>query len=280
MRLVPRSTRTGSLALVLATSLAWPLLGSACQEEQAEVKVKWKGGEKDAEEESAASTASGRAAYEQRMDALKNQPEPDVDPESAREQFELVWGQGEKKLETIYNERSSMLEELKKLDLDDDDEQAKIDATIEPLEDFGIGRDAEHMEEAPKRLCETIREVRKPAEALIEKGRDKLEPLQEKREKLEKREKKGKNVYQSQWDDLEEKEERWSAPVRAGKRVLLAVKSLLDEAHVLADHGPRETQHELQDCLQDIAEEPLEYDETQKRLEEVIERTKYYRPAR
>ena len=87
----------------------------------------------------------------------------------------------------------------------------------------------------------------------------------------------GKAVYQKDWDKLDEQKKRWSKPVRAGKQILLVVRSILDEALVLAEYGPRRAQLGLRDCLSEVAKTPFELDLAQEALTKAIERSKWYR---
>ncbi|MEC9072538.1 MAG: hypothetical protein VX938_09180 [Myxococcota bacterium] len=87
----------------------------------------------------------------------------------------------------------------------------------------------------------------------------------------------GPAVYQKDWDKLEEERKRWSKPVRAGKQILLVVRTMLDEGMVLAEYGPRRAQIGLRDCLTEVSKEPLLLDLAQEVLEKVIKRAKWYR---
>ena len=90
----------------------------------------------------------------------------------------------------------------------------------------------------------------------------------------------GPPVYQKEWDKLEGERARWSQPVKGGKYLLMIVKSILDEALVLAEYGPRRAQIALRDCLTVVAKEPLPFDLAQTQLEKVIARSKWYRDLR
>lgn len=87
----------------------------------------------------------------------------------------------------------------------------------------------------------------------------------------------GPAVYQKDWDKLDEDRKRWSKPVRAGKQILLVVRTMLDEGMVLAEYGPRRAQIGLRDCLTEVAKTPLLLDLAQEVLEKVIKRAKWYR---
>ena len=90
----------------------------------------------------------------------------------------------------------------------------------------------------------------------------------------------GPPVFQKEWDKLDEKRKRWSQPVKGGKYMLMLVKSMLEEAYVLAEHGPRRAQIGLRDCLTKVAEEPLSFHLAQEQLKKVLHRSKWYRDLR
>lgn len=90
----------------------------------------------------------------------------------------------------------------------------------------------------------------------------------------------GSPVFQKEWDKLDNERRRWSQPVKGGKYMLMLVRSMLEEAYVLAEHGPRRAQLGLRDCLTKIAEEPLSFDMAQEQLKKVLHRSKWYRDLR
>jgi len=90
----------------------------------------------------------------------------------------------------------------------------------------------------------------------------------------------GLPVFQKEWDKLDEERKRWSQPVKGGKYMLMLVKSILEEAYVLAEHGPRRAQIGLRDCLTKVAEEPLSFELAQEQLKKVLHRSKWYRDLR
>jgi len=90
----------------------------------------------------------------------------------------------------------------------------------------------------------------------------------------------GPAVYQKEWDKVDEERKRWSQPVKGGKYLLMLVRSTLEEAYVLAEHGPRRAQIALRDCLTKVAEKPLSFEMAQKQLEKVLHRSKWYRDLR
>lgn len=254
-------------------------LATAC-ESKPKVQVVWETDEDDKkkqEEEAGRSEEDLRAAFEQRKKDRENAPEPELNPEEPREKGKLVWRLGRKKLDSIYAERAEMIALLKRLKLDDKKDKAVVKKWIPRLTEFGIGRSVEYMEKAPGDLCKLIEEARVPIDEMIAKGRVELERLAEVEKGYIARQEAGEDVFQKEWDKWEEERKKWSQPVGAGKRLLLVVKSMLDEALVLAEYGPRRVQIGLRDCLSKIAEKPLELDLAQTALTKVIKRAKWYR---
>ena len=221
-----------------------------------------------------------RQRYEAKIKARENQPEPELDPNEPREKFEVVWRMGKDKLDSIYGERAEMIAMLRRVKIDDAAQAKMVSEWFEPLSEFGIGREPATMERAPKDLCELISKVRVPAETLIAAGEDELRRIDERIAEMEAKQDAGGTVYQKQWDKVDEERGQWSAPVKAGKQMLLVVKSLLDEAFVLADLGPRRSQIALRDCLAPIVANPLHLDLAQEQLEKVWARSKWYRDLR
>ncbi|MCB9787748.1 MAG: hypothetical protein H6744_13785 [Deltaproteobacteria bacterium] len=262
------------LALLSATSVG------GCKSER-EVNVIW---ETDTAAEKAAAVAtaeqSAKEQYEARLAARENQPEPELDPEEPREKFELVWRMGKDRLGSIYAERAEMIEMLKRIKLDEKAEADLVTPWITRLTEFGIGREPASMEKAPAELCKLIVEVREPAEQLITNGMSEIAKVDEQTAALDAKVDGGGTVYQREWDAVDKARARWSAPVKAGKQLLLVVKSILEEAYVLADLGPRRAQLALRDCLTPIAAKPLELDLAQEQLEKVLGRSKWYRDMR
>jgi len=264
-------------AILLFTALT---LVTAC-EAKPKVVVVWETDEDDKKEEApGTSEEDRRAAYEQRKKDRENQPEPVVDPSEPREQGKLVWRLGRKKLDSIYSERAEMIALLQRLKLDDKKDKKVIKSWIKPFTEFGIGRAVESMEKAPAELCKLIEDVRVPTDEMIGKGRVELERLAEVEKGYLARVEAGEDVFQKEWDKWEKERKKWSQPVGAGKRLLLVIKSMLDEALVLAEYGPRRVQISLRDCLTKVAEKPLELDLAQGVLEKVIKRAKWYRDLR
>jgi hypothetical protein len=273
-----RPTRS-HLAILLLAALGAPPVGG-CKTER-EVKVIW---EADASAEKAALAATAeetaRESYEARMKARENQPEPVLDPNEPREKYELVWRMGKDRLGSIYAERAEMIEMLKRIKLEEKAEADAVEPWIGRLTEFGIGREPESMEKAPAQICKLIEEVRVPAESLIAAGMAEIVKVDEQTAALDAKVDGGGTVYQKEWDAVDKARARWSAPVKAGKQLLLVVKSVLEEAEVLADLGPRRAQLALRDCLGPIAAKPLALDLAQEQLDKTLARSKWYRDLR
>jgi hypothetical protein len=270
--------------MVRITLLLTALTFLAACEAKPNVQVVWEtdedGKKKKAEEQPGTSEEELRAAYEQRLLDRENAPEPELNPEEPREKGKLVWRMGKGKLNSIYNERAEMIAMLKRIKLDDKKDRATIKEWITPLTEFGIGRSIENMEKAPAELCKLLSDIRVPTSAMIEKGRKELALLKKVEEALLAKQEAGTEVLQREWDKFEDERKKWSQPVGAGKRLLLVVKSVLEEALVLAEYGPRRVQISLRDCLTKVAETPLELDLAQVVLDKVIKRSKWYRDLR
>ena len=269
-----------TLALILLTTAA--VMASGCKAEP-QVKVVWEGeGDEDEEaEEAPARTESElREAFEKKKEARKNAPEPKLDPNEPREKFEVVWRLGGNRLQSIYGERAEMIAMLERLKLDDKAEKKIVKGLIRPLTEFGIGRNPSEMETAAADVCKIIEKARVPAEALMEKGTPEVERISAVYKELDAKAEAGEEILQKTWDKLEEELKRWSQPVTAGKRILVVIKSILEEAHVLAEHGPRRAQLGLRDCLTKVAEKPFALEMTQTQLEKTLERSRWYRDMR
>lgn len=202
--------------------------------------------------------------------------EPTLNPKDPRETFEVFIKKGERPLDGIYREREAILtkiERSKGLDSADDKALARV---VEEVLKFGIGEEPKELEDGPARLCKIIEEVRTPAEALINTGEAKLQEIRDAEEKLEAKATADAGVTQKQWDNVEADITKWSAPVTAGKMVMLLIRSLLDEGYLLADLGPRRSQLALKECLSKM--EPLQLEQAQDRLDDVVKRAERYLP--
>jgi len=221
-----------------------------------------------------------RQAYEKRLIARENQPEPELNPEDPREKFELVWRLGKTRLDSIYAERAQMLAMLNRMKIEDKKDQTMLRTMGKKLQEFGLGKSAETLEKAPDEICAIIQEVRIPADDMIARGEEKLKVIKAETEALDAKADAGGTVYQQTWDKIEKERKLWSAPVRAGKQLLLVLRSVLDEAYIVADTGPRRTQIKLRSCLEEIAKNPLKLDLAQAVLEKTIKRSRWYRDLR
>lgn len=265
--LLPTAHLFGALALCLAVT--------ACEKEPDRVIIVREGEEEV--KPVAAPDKTEEEAYAERVRARENAPEPTLDPEDPREQFRLIWTRGDKHLRSIHQERFDILRQMQTLKLDDKDEKAELDDLIERMQAWTVGDDKDTMETAAERLCALIAEIRPRAEALMDKATAELERIGAETTALEEKQAEGGTVYQRQWEKLDTERRRWSGPLQAGRFVFLAVKSMLEEAYVLADLGPRRAQLTLRDCLGPMAERPLPLDLAQSQLEKVIARSKWYR---
>lgn len=263
-------------ALLLATAFA---SGGACDKKEPKVIV--------IDEEAAAKERAAlerkneeklREEYEARKAARANQPEPELDPNDPREKWEVVWNRGKPLLDGIYNERAEMIALIRRIAFEDKDEEKFVKETLPRLAEFGLGREVEQMEKFPDELCAIINKYRPGIVKLIETGEEELKKVNSETAELDKAADAGKTIYQRQWDKLDERRKRWSAPVKAGKQMLLIFRSMLDEAHVVADWGPRRAQIKLRDCLTEIGKTPFRLDLTQTALEKTLERSRYYKP--
>lgn len=219
------------------------------------------------------------AAAEARQKALENAPEPELDPDSPREQFELVFHRAKGAIRSFQGERHDILQQLRAIKLDGANAAhgATRDQLVKTLDSWALSKKKKRLEVAAKTLCETIEAVRGPAQALIEAGQSELGAVNAQLEEIDAQLEAGETVRQRVIDKVEEAKKQHSQPVSAGKFVFLAIKSMLDEAYVLADHGPRRAQLELKACLGKIAETPLPLEQAQTQLTKVLDRTKYYR---
>ncbi|MFT7582901.1 MAG: hypothetical protein ACI9MR_004586 [Myxococcota bacterium] len=230
------------------------------------------------DEERAAEMSAKRVA------AIENAPEPRVDAKgyvigfetSPRETFDFVWQMGQKQLRSIHNSRMDVLDQMRTLKFDEKADKAMFDPLLEAVTEFTIGREKEQLETAASRLCKVINDVRGPAEALITRGMAELKVIDVEFKALEAKEAEGKSIRQRTWDKIADRKKSSSRPVKGGRFVLLAVRSILEEGFVLANFGPRRAQKTLRDCLTEIAKAPLSFDLAQKELEKTLKRSKWY----
>jgi len=260
------------IAALGAATLAGPFGG--CSKDNDNVVI-IREGEEDVKAKPA--PPSEEEAYEARLKARENAPEPTLDPEDPREKFLLVWGRGDKVLRSIHQERFNIFQQMRDLKLEEKEDAAEVESLIERMSEWTVGREQEELESAATRLCTLIDEVRPRAVAMMDKSTAELTKIQAVTDELDAKVKEGGTVLQRQWDKLDKERSRWSAPLQAGRFVFLAVKSMLDEAYILADYGPRRAQLALKECLGKVAATELPLDLAQTQLEKVLARAKWYR---
>lgn len=265
---------------VVGILLALLPLGSACEHKRLTVTAVEEDKSEEEPYDDPRSEIQLRARHEAQMKARENQPEPELDPTEPREKLELVWRMGGDQIRSIYQERSEMIAMLRRIKLDDREEAALVKLWIERLSEFGVGRESASLERAPQELCRLLTEVRAPVDRLVDQSMAEIRRIDEETAKLDAVVEAGGSVFQDQWDKLDKQRKRWTPPAKAGRQILLVVKSMLDEAYVLAEHGARRTQIALRDCLTQVAERPLQLDLAQEQLEKVISRSKWYRDLR
>lgn len=214
-----------------------------------------------------------------RQEARENAPEPTVDPKSPRETFELLYKNGKKRIASVQRERYDLLTEMKRVKLGAENQSyaATVTQMIDKLEGWTVGRSAESTEKAATELCSTITSVRADAERIIAEGQSQLTTIDAEIKINEEKQEAGGNVYQKTWDRLEGARSRWSKPIRAAKFSRMIIKSMLDEAYILAELGPRRSQVALRDCLTQVATTPMKLELSQKILDKTIKRAKWYR---
>lgn len=258
--------------ITLSATLGLTLTAFGCSKPDPDVKI-IREGEEDTKEIRHLMTEE--EGIEQRQQ--ERMKEPELDPESPRETLQLVWGRGEKLLRSIQHERFDIFQQMRNLKLEEDADKKEVTALVDQMSEWTVGREDAEMESAADRLCKLIEEVRPRAQAMMDKSTEELTKIQAVTDELDKKVAEGGTVYQKQWDKLDKERARWSAPLNAGRFTFLAIKSMLDEAHVLADLGPRRAQKALTACLTKIGETPLPLDLAQQQLDKVLERAKYYR---
>lgn len=269
-----------AFALLVAATFVTPTALSACKPERKVKLVKPEDETAKKAERAARNEEALREEFEKRQAARENAPEPELDPNEPREKLELVWRMGQTKLDSTYQERADMIDKVKRMPYLSKEERKIIDPLVEKIANFGLGREPEELEKAPGEICALINDVRGPAEQLIETGEKELQVLADQTKELDAKQDAGGTVYQKTWDKLDDAKKRWSAPVLAGRHLLLMLRSVLDEAYVLADLGARRVQIKLRDCLKPIADKPINLDLTQEALEKVYKRSKWYRDLR
>lgn len=263
--------RTLLPCVVAAT--AFIIVSPACSKDDPKVVIVHEGDEDVVKEIRHLQTEE--EAAEERQQAREK--EPTLDPEDPREKFLLVWGKGEKVLRSVQHERFDIFQQMRDLKLEEKSDKEEINALIEQMSEWTVGREDAELESAADRLCKLITDVRPRAIAMMDGATAELTKVQAETDALDAKVKEGGTVFQKQWDKLDKERARWSGPLQAGRFVFLAIKSMLDEAYVLADYGPRRAQHALTACLGKVAATPLPLELAQTQLEKVLARAKWYR---
>ncbi len=263
---------------VLATLIGVGFFGPGCGEKQPpppkrEYEV-WKS---DKPPEPELTIEEQRAKLEAERE---NQPEPTLDPNDPREKHELVLNDGKSTLKGIYEERYNVITQMKaiKFDAEVAEQQKRFRPLLDAIEGFGIGMKPEEVDTAAERFCKLVDELRAGADALGAEGEAKLKEIDQQIAELEARQKEGKPVTTRQYEKLEEARKVQSAPVLGARYVYMAMRTLFDEAYVLADLGARRSQITLRDCLGKPDAAPVPYELAEEARQKVIKRSKYYLP--
>ena len=238
--------------------------------------------------------ADREAAYKARLKAKENQPEPELDPKSPREQLLWVHKAGDKELDAIDIERQDIIAKIRDYKATVPAHVTVIRNAIKKLRGFSIGLKPAQLEDAPKRLCEVIESIRKPVEAMNDSVRKTLRALNVEWEKyntieegwkakekelgkLSRKQQKVRVKNNRQMLKIQEQRDKIMPSINAGNAILLGLRSLLREAMVLAEHGARRTQLALGKCLSKINKNYISLDLVQNVMNKVIRRCKYYR---
>lgn len=210
----------------------------------------------------------------------ENQPEPTLDPNDPREKHELVVKEGKAALKGIYEERFNVITQAQSVKFDPklEEQQKKLRPLIDKVEGFGIGDKPEELETAAARFCTLTEELRSGADALAAEGEAKLKEIDQAIAELEAKQKEGKPVTTRQYEKLEEERKVWSAPVLGARYIYMAMRTLYDEAYVLADLGARRSQTTLRDCLGKADAKPVPYELAEEARVKTLKRSRYYLP--
>ena len=209
----------------------------------------------------------------------ENKPEPTLKPEEPRETFVLLLEKGRSELKGIYGERYNILGQMRDLKFDEKSEadKVKVRKLADKIEGFAIGEKAQELETAADRFCAIIEELRAEAEPMEALGTEALKVIDAELKVLEEKQEGGGKVATSQYEKLEAQRKAASGPVLGAQYVWLAMKTLLQEAMVLAELGPRRAQLKLRDCLGADSFKPIPYELTDKERVKVAKRAKWYR---
>lgn len=214
----------------------------------------------------------------ERIKARENAPEPELNPDEPREQFQLVWVKGKDALRSAQEARYNLFLQMKSQKLTEKDHIALFEKMMKVVEDFGIGQSRDELEKAPADVCTAVKALRDGAKVLTDGPTAELAKLDEEIKALEKAQEEGKTVFQSKWNKVEESRKTLSQPILAGRFLLLAARQILDEALVIAEWGPRRAQLALRDCAQGLVDDGgLALDLAQASLEKLLARAKWYR---
>jgi len=210
----------------------------------------------------------------------EKQPEPTLDPNDPREKHELVWKEGKSTLKSIYGERDNVLTQMKDVPFDPklEEQKTKLKALVAKIESYAVGEKAEDLDTAAARFCTVVDELRTGADALGAEGEAKLKEIDTALAELEAKQKEGGKVATRQYEKLEDERKLWSSPVLGARYVYMAMRTLYEEAYVLADFGARRSQIALRDCLGKPDAKPVPYEHAEAARLKVIKRAKYYLP--
>lgn len=211
----------------------------------------------------------------------ENQPEPKLDPNDPREKHELVWKEGKATLKSIYGERENVITQTKDVPFDDklEEQKKKLKALIDKVEGFSIGMTPADLETGASRFCALVDELRTGADALGAEGEAKLKEIDAVLADLEAKQKEGAKITTRQFEKQEAERKMWSSPVLGARYIYMAMRTLYDEAFVLADLGARRSQIVLRDCLGKADIKPLaQYPLADEARLKVVKRAKYYVP--
>lgn len=209
-----------------------------------------------------------------------NQPEPELDPESAREQQKLVWDEGKSELRSIYEDRARVLEKLDRIKFDKElkEQGDAVKGFRKALDDFTIGYKVEEMDGAAQRICDLFNEIRPKMDAIEEEGVEKLRAVESQMAAMEKEAEEKGGAVPASYRRLEAERRRWSSPQLAAGYLTMAYRTVLEEAHVLVNYGARRSQIALRDCL-GAEDFPAFKDElTEKLRDKAVKRSRYYVP--
>jgi hypothetical protein len=210
----------------------------------------------------------------------ENQPEPELDANDPREKHELVWKEGKSALKGIYEERFNVLTQMKGVGFDAkvEEQKKRFLRLVDKIEGYGIGQKPDELETAASRFCALVSELRSEADALGAEGEAKLKEVDQAIAELEAKQKEGKPVTTRQYEKLEAERKLWSAPVLGARYVYMAMRTLFEEAYVLADLGARRSQLTLRDCLAKPDAKPVPYELAEEARVKLLKRSKYYLP--